>query len=92
MAQRVSKLKPARPIIALTFTQEIANRMCLLWGVIPLVIETTEHTDTMLEKGEQAILSKHLLDKGDSVVFCAGNTNMKGATNMLKIYRLGEEQ
>jgi len=89
MAQRVSKLKPARPIIALTFTQDVANRMCLLWGVIPLVIATTEHTDTMLETGEKAILDKHLLDKGDSVVFCAGNTNMKGATNMLKIYHLG---
>ena len=92
MAQRVSKLKPARPIIALTFTHEVAHRMCLLWGVIPVVIASSDHTDTMLENGEHAILEKGLLDKGDSVVFCAGNTQMKGATNMLKIYRLGEEQ
>jgi pyruvate kinase len=89
MAQRVSKLKPARPIIALTFKQEIANRMTLLWGVIPVVIPSTDHTDEMLEKGEQAIFEKNLLEKGDSVVFCAGNTQMKGATNMLKIYHLG---
>ena len=31
-----------------------------------------------------------LLAHGDSIVFCAGNTHMKGATNMLKIYHLGE--
>lgn len=92
MAQRVSKLKPSRPIIALTFTQDVANRMCLLWGVIPVVIATTEHTDTMLETGERAILDKGLLHKGDSVVFCAGNTQMKGATNMLKIYDFGTVQ
>lgn len=89
MAQRVSKLKPARPIIALTFKQDVANRMTLLWGVIPLVIPSSEHTDAMLETGEQAIFAKNLLEKGDSVVFCAGNTQMKGATNMLKIYHLG---
>ena len=90
MAQRVSKLKPSRPIIALTFKQDVANRMTLLWGVIPLVIPSSEHTDSMLEKGEQAIFEKNLLSKGDSVVFCAGNTQMKGATNMLKIYHLGD--
>jgi len=89
MAQRISKLKPARPIIALTFKPEVANRMCLLWGVIPLVIASSDDTDTLLENGEKAILDHHLVEKGDGVVFCAGNTNMKGATNMLKIYHLG---
>jgi hypothetical protein len=44
----------------------------------------------LLENGEKAIFEKQLLNPRDSVVFCAGNTNMKGATNMLKIYHLGE--
>jgi pyruvate kinase len=91
MAQRISKLKPTRPIIALTPHQDVYNRMNLLWGVIPVMIPASEHTDTMLEHGEQAIFEKGLLQHGDSVVFCAGNTHMKGATNMLKIYHLGEE-
>jgi pyruvate kinase len=90
MAQRISKLKPSRPIIALTPKLEVANRMCLLWGVIPVVIPPSDHTDVMLENGEKAIFEKRLLAKGESVVFCAGNTQMKGATNMLKIYHLGE--
>jgi len=92
MAQRISKLKPARPIIALTPNTDVYNRMSLLWGVIPLVIPEADHTDEMLENGEQAILRQGLLQKGDSVVFCAGNTHMKGATNMLKIYHLGETE
>lgn len=91
MAQRISKLKPTRPIIALTPNRDVYNRMNLLWGVIPLMIPASEHTDTMLEHGEHAIFEKNLLQHGDSVVFCAGNTHMKGATNMLKIYHLGEE-
>jgi pyruvate kinase len=90
MAQRVSKLKPLRPIIALTPNKEVYNRMALLWGVIPLIIPAAQQTDAMLDNGEHAIIDRNLLKKGDSVVFCAGNTQMKGATNMLKIYSLGE--
>ncbi len=90
MAQRISKLKPIRPIIALTPRQDVVNRMSLLWGVVPLLIEETDHTDALLENGEQVIFGHQLLARGDSVVFCAGNTHIKGATNMLKIYNIGE--
>lgn len=90
MAQRVSKLKPLRPIIALTPNKDVYSRMALLWGVIPLIIPASQQTDAMLDNGEHAIMDRNLLKKGDSVVFCAGNTLMKGATNMLKIYSLGE--
>lgn len=90
MAQRLSKLKPARPIIALTPREEVSNRMSLLWGVIPLCFDMADQTDQTLENGEQVILEKGLLEKGDSIVFCAGDTHMKGANNMLKIYHLGE--
>ncbi len=92
MAQRISKLKPARPIIALTPRKEVADRMCLLWGVTPVIIPSSDQTDVMLENGEKAIFEKHLLQKGESVVFCAGNTQLKGATNMLKIYHIGEAE
>lgn len=90
MAQRISKLKPARPIIALTPRPEVANKMALLWGVIPVVIPPSDDTDKMLENGENAIFEKNLLEKGESVLFCAGNTQMKGADNMLKLYNIGD--
>lgn len=90
MAQRISKLKPSRPIIALTPRPEVANKMALLWGVIPVVIPPADDTDNMLENGENAIFEKNLLEKGESVLFCAGNTQMKGADNMLKLYNIGD--
>jgi pyruvate kinase len=91
MAQRISKLKPFRPIIALTPKVSVYNRLSLLWGVTPLVIQFSEQTDETLDNGEKAILDRKLLNCGDSVVFCAGATNMKGANNMMKIYNIGEE-
>ena len=88
MAQRISKIKPTRPIIALTPRVDVCNRMSLLWGVTPQVLEMGHDTDETLENGEKVILSCGLLKPGDSVVFCAGATQMKGATNMLKIYHI----
>lgn len=90
MAQRVSKLKPQREIIALTPDEKVYNRLALLWGVRALVIPFGPNTDETLSRGEKAILSHHLLEAGEKVVFCAGNTPFHGATNMLKIYRIGE--
>lgn len=91
MAQRISKIKPSRPIVALTPRPEVYNRMSLLWGVTPEVFKMGEDTDKTLENCEKTILEKHLLNTGDGVVFCAGDTQMKGATNMLKIYHIGED-
>jgi pyruvate kinase len=91
MAQRVSKIKPNRPIIALTPKPEVYHRMSLLWGVTPQILSMGRDTDETLENGEKVILEHGLLKPGDSVVFCAGNTQMKGATNMLKIYHIGQE-
>lgn len=90
MAQRISKIKPTRPIIALTPKHEVYNRMSLLWGVTPQIFTLGTDTDETLENGEKVILEHGLLATGDSVVFCAGDTQMSGATNMLKIYHIGE--
>jgi pyruvate kinase len=91
MAQRLSKLKPSRPLIVLTPSRDVFNMMGLMWGVTPLIIDAFTDTDEMLENGDKALLKSGLLENGDSILFCAGNTHMKNATNMLKLYRLGED-
>ncbi len=90
MAQRISKLKPHRPIIALTEEDTICRRMTLLWGVVPLKIKFGETTEEIINNGETVILKKKLLKSGESILFCAGNTPILGATNMLKLFKIGE--
>lgn len=90
MAQRVSKLKPPKPIIVLTPSEEVYNRVGLLWGVIPFIIPVGNNTDEIIDEAERVILKNNLLKQGDSVVFCGGKTAIHGANNMLKIYALGE--
>ncbi len=90
MAQRISKLKPHRRIIALTEDEATCRRMTLLWGVTPLKIKYGETTEEIINHGEEAILKRKLLTTGDSILFCAGNTPIIGATNMLKLFHIGE--
>lgn len=90
MALRISKLKPPRPIVALTQTDAVCNRMSLLWGVLPLKVPFAETTEETLNRGEELLLKHHLLTIGDSVLFCAGQTHILGATNMLKFLTIGE--
>lgn len=90
MAQRVSKLKPPHPIIALTPNLDVFRRMSLLWGVIPLMIPDSKDTEETIWQTDEVVLKSGVLSKGDSVVFCAGSTAALGTTNMLRIYRLGE--
>jgi pyruvate kinase len=90
MAQRLSKLKPSRPLIVLTPSRNVFNTMGLMWGVTPVIMESFNDTDEMLENCDKALLESGLLEQGDSILFCAGNTQMKNATNMLKLYHLGD--
>jgi pyruvate kinase len=85
MARRVSKLKPPKPIIALTADPQVYQQLSLLWGVTPLVVPFEETTDLTLARAEDDIVSRGLLQPGDTFVFCAGSTPLYGVTNMLRI-------
>ncbi len=90
MAKRVSKLRPNHPIIALTEDEHVMRRMALLWGVRPLQIHFQDTTDATLYMAEAAMLKHNLLDIGDGVLFCSGLTPIEGATNMLKLFNVGD--
>ena len=90
MAKRISNLKSQRPIIALTPDEKVYRQLSMYWGVTALVIAIAKNTDATLEAAEKAILQNKMLRTGDTVVFCAGKTHMKGANNMLQLYRIGQ--
>lgn len=89
-ARLLSKLKPGCPIFTLTPTEEVYYRLPLLWGVIPVFIPFGKSTDEMLSIGEQMLLKKRLLNKDDVVVIVSGTSPIAGATNMMKVRRIGE--
>ncbi|OGP29998.1 MAG: pyruvate kinase [Deltaproteobacteria bacterium GWC2_42_11] len=89
-ALMVSKFKPVVPIIVLTPDMDTYNRIALVRGASPIIIPFGVSTDRMLSVGEKALIESRLLKKGDTVVVIAGTTDMRGATNMMKIDRIGD--
>jgi pyruvate kinase len=66
-ARRVSKFRPAVPIITLTLTEQTQRKLQLLYGVYPLVIEFTQEEETVI-RGLEAAKKGDLLSPGDRVV------------------------
>ncbi|MCK5004595.1 MAG: pyruvate kinase [Candidatus Aminicenantes bacterium] len=84
----LSKYRPPCPVFAFTPDPGIRNRMAAYWGVSPRLIKFTSKTDDMIIKGEQELKADGYLKKGDTLLVVAGETPMKGATNMLKFLKV----
>lgn len=89
-AHALSKQRPTKPIWAITPFQMVAQRMALYWGVEPFMSEFTQlDTDSMIAIGEKVLRDSGKIKKGDLVVVIAGTTQVKGATNMMKLLTIG---
>jgi pyruvate kinase len=89
-ARVLSKLRPPCPILALAPSERARRRMALCWGVLPLAMRFSRNTDRMLRDGERALLAAGLLRTGARVVVVSGTSPQAGATNLMKLHRLGE--
>jgi pyruvate kinase len=91
-ARLVSRYRPPVPIYAITPDERVARQLAVNYGVSPLLAGEAGSTDDMLVLMEQMLVDRGLLKPGDDVVFVAGQpVGRPGATNMLKLHRIGEK-
>ncbi len=84
-----SKSRPPGPIYALTANQATYDRLALAWGVTPVLAPSVHNTDDLIALGEERLLARGYVTRGQEVVVLAGNTPMKGATNTMKVFAVG---
>lgn len=86
-AKIVSKYRPSCPIIAITPYERVLNQLALVWGVHPILVESTNTTDEMIENAIQAAVEKKAVKQGDLTVITAGvPVRETGTTNMMKVH------
>jgi pyruvate kinase len=84
-ARLISRFRPQTPIIACTSRPETWRRLCLSWGVLPLLIPPLTDIDEMLRVVEAESVKAGLLRPGDRVVITAGTPiGTRGTTNLIK--------
>ena len=84
-----SKARIAVPIFALTPDERVCDALSLVWGITAVRMPVFETTDEMIAAGERTLIESGLLEVGTEVVVLAGNSPMRGATNLMKIEVLG---
>ena len=91
MARRLSALRPAQRIIALTQSRDVLNELALIWGVEPLIISPFESTEEMLPAGEQVLLKAGIVQQGEMIVIMAGRLSGLGLSSSVSLYTIGED-
>jgi pyruvate kinase len=85
-ASAVARLRPRRPIIALTHHDYALRHMALEWGVSPFLIPECGDFDELLAQSLKAARESGLVEEGARVVVTAGTAvNMPGTTNLIKV-------
>ena len=85
-ASAVARLRPRRPIVALTHNQYAIQQMALEWGVIPLLVKEASDVQDLWERSIDAARDAGVVDQGDRVVLTAGTSvNIPGSTNVIKV-------
>jgi pyruvate kinase len=85
-ASAVARLRPRRPIIALTHHDYALRQTALEWGVTPLLIPQCDDVEALLACSLLAARESGLVQEGDRVVITAGTAvNMPGTTDLIKV-------
>lgn len=88
-ARRVSRLRPRRPIVAITSSPHTWRQLSLAWGVRPVLIEQAGDVDALVAQGVRAAKALGVAGPGDQVVVTAGiPIGRPGTTNFLKVIKV----
>ena len=85
-ASAVARLRPRRPIVALTPHDHCLQQLALEWGVVPLRIPETTDVAELWALSLDAARRSGLVESGDRVVITAGTAvNVPGSTNTIRV-------
>jgi pyruvate kinase len=85
-ANAVARLRPRRPIVALTHVDWAMRQLALEWGVTPLRISETSDVEELWRLAVEAAREAGIVESGDRVVITAGTAvNIPGTTNVIKV-------
>jgi pyruvate kinase len=85
-ANAVARLRPRRPIVALTHVDWAMRQLALEWGVTPVLISETSDVEELWRRAVEAARDAGIVEIGDPVVITAGTAvNIPGSTNVIKV-------
>jgi pyruvate kinase len=85
-ASAVARLRPRRPVVALSHHQTSVPQLALEWGLVPVLMPQTENVEDLWSRSLEAAVKTGVVAAGDRVVTTAGTAvNLPGSTNVIKV-------
>lgn len=89
-ARLVSRERFETPIISFGESERAMRRLCFYWGVRPRCLKTADSMAEHFRQGERELLKTGDVVRGDYIIFLAGYSKVPGATNTLRVHKVGE--
>ncbi|MCP5242347.1 MAG: pyruvate kinase [Burkholderiales bacterium] len=85
----ISKNRPDCPIVAVTYSQLVARRLSMNWGVIPLLCEEGSDDSVKLEFAVRRAKELGYIKPGDVVIVTAGTRQHRvGGTDLIRVMKV----
>jgi pyruvate kinase len=81
----VSKHRPECPILAVTSSLGVVRRLCMNWGVVPILSSQGGIDDDKIAYCLEIAQRRGILTLGDVVIATSGSTQMAGGTNLIRV-------
>ena len=85
----VSKHRPECPILAVTSSWVVARRLCMNWGVYPVVYEGAPSDKEKIAQALDLARELKIVTAGDIIVVTAGRHEEAGGTNVIRVLTAG---
>ncbi len=90
-ARYLSQNRPRIPIVTCTSDRRALRRMCVLFGVQPVLLDQPADTQAFLYKIDERLLASGACEPGDPIVVVSGTPlGVPGVTNTLRIHYVGD--
>jgi len=90
-ARRMSKFRPAQPVVAATPRSKTFHQLALSWGVYPVLARTQLNQNDLFRHAIDCAKQIDLVAEGDRVVICAG-VPVGGTTNTLRVEEISRRE
>ena len=73
VARAMARCRPACPIIAVVTSEQVCCKLCLSWGVVPVLGKEKKTSDEITLQAVDKALATGIVEKGDTVVIISSN-------------------
>ncbi|KAA3620245.1 MAG: pyruvate kinase [Calditrichaeota bacterium] len=82
----VARFRPQRPIVALCSNKEVLKKLCVVWGVFPILAEDMNGINDLFELVKKYVKEFGFVKPGDRIIVTAGlPAGSNGKTNVIKV-------